>query len=69
MREHGYPYGLAVAAAIVTVVIAGLVVHSFLAGLLVAVAFGLAAAVAGRFLLRPASTPIPQRTQRTRTHA
>ncbi len=60
MSEHSYPYGLALAASIVTVVVAGLVAHSFLAGLLVAVVFGLAAAVAGHFLLRP---------RRTGTHA
>jgi hypothetical protein len=60
VSERSYPYGLALTAAIVTVVVAGLVAHSFLAGLLVAVVFGLAATVAGRFLLRP---------RRTGTHA
>ena len=60
MSGHGFPYGLALAAAIVTAVVAGLVAHSFLTVLLVAVVFGLVAAVAGHFLLRP---------RRTRTQA
>ena len=65
MNARGYPYGLALAAGIVTVVIAGLVVHSFLAGLLVAAAFGLAAAVAGPLLLRPRRSLLRPRQSRS----